>query len=74
MNWATAYAEFRGQVVLRSDCHSVLDLEEGAVQSGGGGSAKGHRPGTFSRADDMSMSVERGAYRTNMLRNRSLTW
>lgn len=75
MNWATENAEFRGQVALRSDCHSVLDLEEGTVQSGGGGSTeKGQRHGAFSRADDLSMSLERGAHRTNTLRNGSLTW
>lgn len=72
MSWATENAEFRGQVALRSDCHSVLDLEEGTVQRGDGGSAeKGQRPGAFGRADDLSMSLERGAHRTNTLRNRS---
>lgn len=73
---ATAYAQSsEGRWHLGVTVILVLDLEEGTVQSGGGGSVeKGQRPRAFSRTDDVSMGIERGAHRTNTLRNGSLAW
>lgn len=70
MNWPQHTLRHLGVSVIL-----VLDFEEGTVQSGGGDSVeKGQCPKAFGRAEDMSMSIERGAHRTNMLRNSSLPW